>query len=282
MIGYNRLGSNGFLGNQMFQYASLRGIADNMKYDWVVPPPNSYYDANYGLFECFKMGSVTSSNFGFVNCRTHESGVFNFDKELFDKCPDDVNLNDFFQTEKYFQNIKNVIKSDYTFKDEILECCKPFVESLHKPIFLHVRRGDYLNNPNCHPTCPIEYYEKALSYFDNDCEVIICSNDIKWCKNQKLFSSDRFHISEGNQKYIHKVIVSGGYDNLYVPYYDLCLMSLCNGGIIANSSLSWWGAWLIDNLKYPIIAPKEWFGPNFSHYNMNDLFPENWSVVSYE
>jgi hypothetical protein len=279
MIGYNRLGSNGFLGNQMFQYAALRGISKNMGYDWVVPPPDNYYDANYGLFECFKMQSVTPKNFGFINAKTHETGNFHFDENLFKNCPDNVNLNDFFQTEKYFLNIKDLIKTDYTFKDDILETCQQFVENLNNPIFIHVRRGDYLNNPGCHPTCSIEYYETALSYFDDDCDVIICSNDIEWCKNQKLFSSDRFFISEGNEKYNHKVIVSGGYDNLFVPYYDLCLMTLCKGGIIANSSLSWWGAWLIDNPIYPIIAPKKWFGPNFSHYNMNDIFPSSWIVL---
>jgi len=279
MIGYNRLGSNGFLGNQMFQYASLRGISENMGYDWVIPPPDNYYDANYGLFECFKMQSVTPNNFGFIDAKTYETGNFHFDENLFNNCPDNVNLNDFFQTQKYFLNVKDLIKTDYTFKDDILKTCQQFVETLNKPIFIHVRRGDYLNNPGCHPTCSIEYYETALSYFDDDCDVIICSNDIEWCKKQKLFSSDRFFISEGNEKYNHKVIVSGGYDKLFVPYYDLCLMTLCKGGIIANSSLSWWGAWLINNPTYPIIAPKKWFGPNFSHYNMSDLLPSNWIEI---
>ncbi len=276
MIGYNRLGSNGFLGNQMFQYASLRGIATNMGYDWVIPPPSSYYDANYGLFECFEMKSVTQKNLGFVDFNTYETGNFHFDNSIFNNCPDNVNLNDFFQTEKYFLNVREIIRSDYTFKREILETCREFVNSLHNPIFLHVRRGDYLNVPDCHPTCSIEYYKKSLEYFDSDSDVIICSNDIEWCKKQKLFSSDRFLISDGNEKYNHQVIVSGGYDTLFVPYYDLCLMSLCGGGIIANSSLSWWGAWLINNPKYPIVAPKKWFGAKFIHYDMSDLFPKTW------
>ena len=64
MIGYNRLGSNGRLGNQMFQYASLRGIAAKHNYDWVVPPPTDYYEANYGLFDCFKMESVQEKILG--------------------------------------------------------------------------------------------------------------------------------------------------------------------------------------------------------------------------
>ena len=57
-------------------------------------------------------------------------------------------------------------------------------------------------------------------------------------------------------------------------------MSLCTGGIIANSSMSWWGAWLINHPTSPIVAPTPWFGVNYSHYNMNDLIPESWIVES--
>ena len=62
----------------------------------------------------------------------------------------------------------------------------------------------------------------------------------------------------------------------FVPYYDLCMMSLCIGGIIANSSMSWWGAWLINKPTAPIVTPVPWFGANYSHYNMDDLIPVGW------
>ena len=67
-ISYNRLGSNGRLGNQMFQYAGLRGISANRGFDWLIPPPNSYGDSNYGLFDCFKMSSVKEENFSTFEC----------------------------------------------------------------------------------------------------------------------------------------------------------------------------------------------------------------------
>jgi len=209
--------------------------------------------------------------------KNHNSKVTCFDDDIFNNCPPNVNLNDYFQTEKYFNNIEKVIRDDFTFKDHIYESCKPFVDSLHKPIFLHVRRGDYLNAPDHHPVCSIEYYEKALSYFDDDCEVIICSNDIEWCKTQELFSTDRFLISEGNDKYGHSVMVVGGYDKLLIPYCDLCLMSLCSGGIIANSSMSWWGAWL-QNDRGKIVAPKNWYGPSANN-DTKDLYPDNWEII---
>ena len=277
VIGYNRLGSNGFLGNQMFQYASLRGISENMNYDYVIPTPNNYYGANYGLFECFKMKSVTLDNFKLNNFKDYNSKVTCFDDDIFNNCPPNVNLNDYFQTEKYFSNVEKIIRDDFTFKDHIYESCKPFVDSLHKPIFLHVRRGDYLNAPDYHPVCSIEYYKKALTYFDDDCEVIICSNDIEWCKSQELFSTDRFLLSEGNDKYEHQVMVVGGYDKLFIPYNDICLMSLCSGGIIANSSMSWWGAWLQNN-RGKIVAPKKWYGSSVDN-DTKDLYPDNWEVI---
>ena len=70
----------------------------------------------------------------------------------------------------------------------------------------------------------------------------------------------------------------GKMQNSLVPYVDLCLMSLCNGAIIANSSLSWWGAWLQNDVN-KIIAPDPWFGPAYSHYNMSDLIPSRWIKI---
>ena len=59
-------------------------------------------------------------------------------------------------------------------------------------------------------------------------------------------------------------------------------MSLCTGGITANSSMSWWGAWLIKNPTQPIVAPKRWFGEKYTHYNMGDLIPERWIQIEVE
>jgi len=68
-------------------------------------------------------------------------------------------------------------------------------------------------------------------------------------------------------------------DGQRLPWTDLCLMSLCTDAIIANSSFSWWGAWLIDNPDKVVVTPKEWFGPSYDHYHMDDLIPEGWKIV---
>jgi hypothetical protein len=281
-ISYNRLGSNGRLGNQMFQYAGLRGIAAHRGFDWMIPAADSYGDSNYGLFDCFEMSSVQEKNLGFMNAQSIATGQFHFSQEFFDTCPDNVNLHDYFQTEKYFENIKDEIKKDFTFKKNILGPCKEIIEDIDNPIFIHIRRGDYLNSQQAHPVCPIEYYQKALSHFDSDIPALVFSDDIEWCKNQELFSDDRFMMSEYQEYYSQTCDTNDGRQRSLVPYFDLCLMSLCSGGIMANSSMSWWGAWLQQNTSRPIVAPNPWFGVQYKNYNMNNLLPEEWKVVSYE
>lgn len=281
-ISYNRLGSNGRLGNQMFQYAGLRGIAANRGFDWLIPVPESYGDSNYGLFDCFNMESVEEKNFGYLNAQSVSTGQFHFSEEFFNNCPDNVNLHDYFTTEKYFTNVKDTIRKDFTFKDSILNPCKEIIDELDDPIFIHVRRGDYSVKPEAHPICPISYYEKALTFFKKDSPVLVFSDDVEWCKKQEFFKDDRFMISEYAERYPQTCDTLQGRQNALIPYFDLCMMSLCVGGIIANSTMSWWGAWLIDNPSQPIIAPKPWFGTIYQHYDMSDLFLENWIEVQYE
>ena len=231
------------------------------------------------------MGSVKSTN-QYILDRGHAPVVverqFHFDGELFSLCPNDVSLNGFFQSEKYFKHIEGQIRDDYTFHNEILNPCKEMIESLDEsPLFLHVRRGDpnlidsrgfkwsYTQCSSQHPPQPIEYYKKALKHFSEDQPVIVCSDSPEWVKEQEFFSDDRFLVSEPIEKYS---------DGSYTPYVDLCLMSLCSGAIIANSSLSWWGAWL-QNGRGEVVAPKMWFGPDYADKDTKDLYCESWKVI---
>jgi len=278
-ISYNQLGSNGRLGNQMFQYAGLRGIASHRGFDWLIPRPESYGDSNYGLFDCFEMSSVNEKNFGHLNAQSIATGQFHFSQEFFDNCPDNVNLHDYFQSSKYFSNIEDQIREDFTFKADILNPCQEIMSDLESPIFIHVRRGDYVNSQNAHPVCSVEYYKEALTHFDDEVPVLVFSDDIEWCKKQELFSDDRFMLSEYQERYPQTCDTNDGKQNALIPYFDLCMMSLCSGGIVANSSMSWWGAWLINNPTQPIIAPNPWFGPQYNKYYMGDLLPNSWVEV---
>ena len=265
MIGFNHLGRLGRFGNQMFQYAALRGIAANNGVGYCFPFYQQAVDTGDGnmirteLFDCFNMESVSELNIQSIdNDRqiVQENG-FNFNEKLFNNCSDWVSLYGFFQTEKYFKNVEDVIRKDFTFKDEILEPCKEMMDSVEGQVVgLHIRRTDFLTNPN-HNFVGLEYYKKALENFNDGTNVLVLSDDPKWCHEQSLFQDDRFMISDSENGYI-----------------DMCLMSMCTDYIIANSSFSWWASWLGNRGK--VIAPKNWFPDN---KDTSDLYCTNWEVI---
>ena len=285
MLTFNKLGKSGRLGNQMFQYAALRGIAANRGFDWGIPPKGTSgvdeygCENNYCMFETFKMTNATKEHQHISeNSQWAIWKEFHFNEELFDKCPDNVNLDGYFQTEKYFKNIDKEIREDFKFQDEIYIPCKDMIDSLGdgRKIFLHIRRGDpklpwaYVNLESAHPVCTWDYYEKALRHFPADIPVVVFSDVIDWCKEQEFFKPDRFIMSETTDEFA---------DGQRVPWTDLCLMTLCTDAIIANSSFSWWGAWLINNPDKTVVAPKKWFGSQYNHYIMSDLIPDEWIQV---
>ena len=269
-IGFNALGRMGRLCNQMFQYAALKGIARKTGVDCCIPHYTQAVDDGIGnmlrteLFDSFdldvKVELLNNGHAPVVNERH-----FHFDEELFKMCPDHVDLRGYFQTEKYFKHIEKEIRSDFTFKDEILNPCKEMIESVENPIALHVRRGDYIKNAENHFNLPIEYYDAALGKFDDDRNVIVFSDDPLWCHDEGIFVDDRFIISENEDNRV-----------------DLCLMSLCDDFIIANSSYSWWGAWLSANKDKTVIAPAQWFGKTgyTKDHNTKDLIPNDWTIIN--
>jgi hypothetical protein len=280
MLTFNGIGSLGRLGNQMFEYAAIRGIAAKHGYEWCIPPSDRKGIENYSLHECFKLSPERKE--GVIENQHLTEPYFHFCEELFDRCPDNVNLHGFFQSWRYFDHIADTIREDYTFHDEHLKPCQEMIESVKEPIMLHVRRGDpnltdvrgfkwsYTQCGSMHPVQPVEYYERALAEFPEDQPVIVFSDSIDWVKEQEFFSGDRFLLSEPKDKYA---------DGSFTPYADLCLMSLCSHAIIANSSMSWWGAWLQTNPNKKVIAPKMWFGPDYANKDTKDLYCPDWIVL---
>ena len=280
MLTFNGIGSLGRLGNQMFEYAALRGIAAKHGYEWCIPPSDRKGIENYSLHECFKLSPERKE--GVIENQHLTEPYFHFCDELFDRCPDNVNLHGFFQSWRYFDHIADTIREDFTFHDEHLKPCQEMIESVEEPIMLHVRRGDpnltdprgfkwsYTQCGSMHPVQPLEYYETALRAFPEDQPVIVFSDSIDWVKEQEFFSGDRFLLSEPKDKYA---------DGSFTPYADLCLMSLCSHAIIANSSMSWWGAWLQTNPDKMVFAPKMWFGPDYANKDTKDLYCPKWIVL---
>jgi hypothetical protein len=266
MLANDNLGNLGRLGNQMFQYASLRGIAEKHGYDYCLPPIEVFgvndsmvVKSDINIFECFNIPDVPRRVTNFP--KVMES-TFTLDNNIWDNCPDNVSLFGYFQTEKYFKHIEDKIRNVFTFVDEVFEPTKENFESNFgddEVISIHFRRGDYANLPH-HPMQELDYYIKGLSQLPNNIPVMIFSDDIQWCGEQDIFQNDRFILSQGNNTAV-----------------DLCLQSLCTYHIIANSSFSWWGSWLAQSKK--TIAPSTWFaGPN-KHKDVSDVYLPDWIII---
>ena len=264
MIGLNYLGKMGQLGNQMFQYAALKGIAAKHNYKTIIPNHNELIVDALGnklrieLFDAFDIPCYPMDIGTIPHDRNLQEPHYHFSQELLDNCPDNVSLVGYFQSEKYFKHIEDDIRKLFAPKKEAKEAYEEVKELFDDPVALHIRRGDFLRNSVHHHNLSMQYYETALRAFGQERQIIIFSDDTDWCKQQPLFEGDRFLVCE-----------AGG------PYTDLYLMSKCSDFIIANSTFSWWCAWLSDSEK--VIAPKEWFGPPLSEQNdTKDLIPKEW------
>jgi len=180
-----------------------------------------------------------------------------------------VHLHGFFQSEKYFKEYKDEIITlfdnfDARRKHDILGFLFDIHEKSNRDrliITVHVRRGDYITPPDkqqfhTNLADTTDYYQKAMKEFGN-CDFIFVSDDIKWC--EKNFKGKNIYYSPFKNE-----------------IDDLCLMSLAHGNIIANSSFSWWGAYLSRNEK--VVAPKQWFGPT-GPKDTQDVIPENWIKI---
>lgn len=283
-VSFNGLGNEGRLGNQMFQYAFIRGMSKRYGYDFIIPDANSNRFDNYGLFDCFELEGCKTGEGSYPTLECRDTA---FNQKFLDECSDNTNYSGVFQTEKYFANATEELRKDFTFHKEILDPCQEFINSVGDVIFLHVRRGNsnlvgnrgekwsYQMLQDYHPLMKKEYYLEALSHFDESKKVIVLSDTIDWCKKQDWLQDDRFLFSDSSYEVFD--------DGASVPYIDLCLMSLCSGGIIANSSMSWWGAWL-QNDTDKIIAPNPWYGAKAYNYGNAelcdaDLIPERWTKL---
>ena len=301
MIGYDRLGTNGRFGNQLFQYAALKGIAAHHGYDWCIPPDSHETYANYGMHHPFNLTNMTEKNIGFIN-QDISPGAMNsfvhlchhnpqtknvtessycFDEDLFNNFEDGTNLDGYLQTEKYFKHIRKELLQDFSFKPEVLEPCNEFISNFESIHFLHVRRGDNVGREDYYRMMTFDYYERALKLFPDNSYVLVCSDDPEWCAEQEFFNDDRFLINTDVPEYDHLCLEGdGSRRKSKVPYTDLCLMTLCDGAILSSSSLGWWGAWLQKGRTQPVVVPEHWYGPVLEAVNdCRDLYPEDWSVI---
>jgi hypothetical protein len=167
-------------------------------------------------------------------------------------------LEGYFQSEKYFINNKEFILNLFKPTEEIKQFISEKINNIKDSSSIHIRRGDYLNLPNFHPQQSIDYYSSAVNLLGIDRNYLIFSDGLDGIKDMFDFIPNKQFVS------------------LEKNYLDLYAMSMCEHNIICNSSFSWWGAYLNENKNKKVIAPTKWFGPDASHLNSQDIVPDNW------
>jgi len=256
----------GGLGNQMFQYAYGRNLMIQKNKEII-------FDVSF-----FKNNSndtkrlFSLNNFNLNNSIKFSDKKENIFLEVFKKIYSKITGNyGFYQSEKYFKEIKNIIIEEFTLKNPLANISKGWEEKIKlSPISvsIHIRRGDYINDPKTnkhHGICEIEYYKKAIDLLENkigkNFEIFVFSDDIEWAKNNLSFNQQINFVSSPE-----------------IPdYEEMYLMSLCKHNIIANSTFSWWGAWLNRNKNKIVIGPKQWFVKKTS--NILDILPSSWIKI---
>ena len=190
---------------------------------------------------------------------------FHYDPN-FPKASSDVILDGHWQSEAYFKGISRNIRQDFAIAAPMLPDTAAVAQrtSSSNSVSLHVRRGDYVKDPKTftyHGTCEPDYYRKAIAHLKErigEMEIFVFSDDIDWVKENIRSEFPMTFVNHPGRQ----------------DYEDLYLMSLCRHNIIANSSFSWWGAWLNPNPEKVVIAPSRWF--NKSDADTRDLLPAEW------
>ena len=285
---------NSGLGNQMFQYAAGLSLSkrlavplliDRSWYDFPeehqtprqfeldkFPIALRYIDGNQLDVDFRLKGSSLIQRFRnklnrmkpYYRRRVFVEPHFHYDSN-FEKLCSPVLLSGYWQSEKYFLTVAEDIRKAFT--TEIPDNLTHFISMMRETtsVSLHVRRGDLVKNPDVtkvHGYCSLDYYKSAINQMRNsfpDCRFFVFSDDLDWCRENLAGSGDFVYV-DGN---------SGP-----LAYLDIQLMRNCHHHIIANSSFSWWGAWLNPSQAKKVIAPKRWFANN--RHNTKDLMPDLW------
>lgn len=274
----------GGLGNQMFQYALGRNLAlknnDKLSIDlselllrekhinhthreFELDVFNITYASKINKIPEWKIFTLISKKLFPVKPVIEQNHFFN--PQILD-LKGNISLNGFWQTELYFKEIEDVIRKDFSFKQA------PNVENSKllnviensNSVSIHFRRGDYVTNSNAlnfHGVCSKKFYQNSINHIKQHVvnpHFFVFSDEINWVKNNIEFQ-DRHTFIENNKSRNHE---------------DMRLMLNCKHNIIANSSFSWWGAWLNNNPDKIVIAPKQWFVNEET-----EIIPDNWIKI---
>jgi hypothetical protein len=286
---------SGGLGNQMFQYACGRSLAYHHQTELVFDI--SRLNKNHGgstirqyALDIFNIQGKEISEAGLgkskpliyrilntLSIKIRGKGIqtpayfienkFSYNAGI-EKISGNCFLSGYWQSPYYFQSIEYLIRQEFTFPNKLNRENSDWLNEIHNAnsVSLHIRRTDFVNNisHDIHGFCSMDYYREAINIICskvNDPVFFIFSDDIEWAKQNLKVTHPCSFISgnKGSKSYI-----------------DMQMMSACKHNVIANSSFSWWGAWLNSNADKFVIAPKKWFSDNKMNEQTGDLIPEGW------
>ncbi len=279
----------GGMGNQMFQYACGRALS--LRHNVPLKLDTSFYDLNlkgvtkrgydldvftiqadiaeqsdipflYKLYSSKLFVYFVTLVRKFFKSKGQEKS-FNFDASIFNK-GDNLFLDGYWQSPKYFSDIEEVIRKDFIVKEALPENIQKLALEIksQNSLCVHVRRGDYVGNAT-HEVVTNTYYKDAVEVISGKTtlgHVYVFSDDIAWCRENVQFDIPTTYVGD---EYAGKKAEG-----------NLFLMSLCNHFIIANSSFSWWAAWLSPNKSKIVVCPKQWFAD--ASIDASDVIPLDW------
>lgn len=285
---------SGGLGNQMFQYAAAKALATRLNTTLVIDlytlekktqATKRYFELDIFDIQAEKRnttkGKVLNKIFPFVQRHRKFFSLFGFFTDTaailyqpsFESLKGNITMMGNFQNEQYFKNIKDSIRQDFKFnkplKGKNVELAKK-LENVNS-ISIHIRRGDYITNKGAATnfvTCDKSYYDNAINYIlkaVSNPEFFIFSEDFEWIKENLNFENHPVTFVDWNKE--------------RDSHIDMQLMSLCKHNIIANSSFSWWSAWLNVNANKMVIAPSKWFQDETKNILLDKFYPEGWIKI---
>jgi hypothetical protein len=260
----------GGLGNQLFQYAYGRVLTELGKevvYDISFFDTNTEYTKREYLLNKFLFGQTipTTKDHSNESLFTRILNKLDIDRRVryipINQQADNYVASGYFTTEKYFLSLREILLKEIvlTEKSEAYKEWEQKILHANKPLIIHARRTDYVGSGFVN--LGEEYYTKALQSFDQDCDIFAFSDDIVWL--EKTLKRQVTSVSGNGLK----------------DYEEMMLMSLGQNFIIANSTFSWWGAWLSQREHKKVVAPKKWFKSPLWYRADRDTVPESWIRV---
>jgi len=277
---------NGGLGNQMFQYAFGRRLTIDRKTELGLDvsgykdDPKRHYSLDAFSIRARLVTDEEVANahfrYGFFSKtadlwrkKIRQQFYEGFDEKLL-SLSDGAYLDGFFQSEKCFKSIEGLLHQEFALARPLKNAANAVqlkIMATRCPISVHIRRGDYVSEPRFkkyYAAIDPDYYQRASEYvvkssgYDPLPKLFVFSDDIKWAKGNIRFSFPTEFVSNGEIE----------------DYEEMFLMSTCHHHIIANSSFSWWGAWLDNKPGKIVVAPRFWFASRKK--DEDDIIPAEW------